>query len=1044
MAGIRKSEGLLLRGMRWRLGLSLLTVLTAAIAVATAVLGPMYLHTAGDSVLRRTVDSAAVQSRGVTLTPYYSPTNALAVAQQAEHIVQRAPDAAHLFGAPIISASAGIALAVPGGTEAKSDLLSRTGMCAHLVFIHGRCDLSRGDVVMTARSAHQVGAHYGQVLTVQVGRSPLRLRVAGIAKTPDLGSSYWWGQGVEDFPFGQPASANGPAPTDSVIASQATVLSVGARAAPAVTVQMPVRSGSVDLGDEATVNRDLVRTNSQLQQQRIHLSSALASLLANANHQRHVMATIVAIAATQLVVLAVWVLGSLLVRSGDARRAEARVARLRGFPGSSMLWVTSAEPALLCVIGAVLGVAIAWAVILEARTQLFVTASSVAFDGWTIAALIVTLSAIVGALGLGTVRLLRSADLSEGATRRVRAASMFSLIADATLVVLAVVALVVLATSGALNGHTDPLASVAPGLIALGVAVLGVQLILFACRVGISLSDGSRWVAPFLALRQTARRPGVLRQARVLIIALALACFATAAWSVARTNRETAARFQVGARTVVNIAPTSPGTLESAVDRVDPNGRFAMAVADLHTSSTTLVGVEASRLGAVASWPSGISNRRLEAVQHAINPRIVPAVELPNRPVELSARVSASGQAASHLRDLDLSMWVFNTTGGSAIVNLGPLRDGAATYRGSLSAICPAGCRMSGLGVLPASGTRPPVSGAVQLTVTRIASPLAGGATRTAAAHLEASGWRSAAPGVDIAPGGGAGLTLTVSAAAMTTDAGATGASTAPMAAPDDAPHTLPAVVTSQLASVNVGSGTSFTSNGLDGNSINVRPAVLASALPRIGADAELLDLDLLSNVQTGPTDPGLTDEVWLGPRAPSDAVARLRAAGLDPTTVDRSATVFTQLQRSGPALADDFLLVATLAALLVAAASTLGSLGATTRERATELTSLEVAGVPRPTLIAALGLESAILLLTALCGVGAGVIAALMAIPSLPELTSSSLAPLHYNLPVGVIALVAVVVILLVAVAAGAVAVILVRRMTPILLRTAPDDVAG
>ncbi len=1039
---MRKSEGLLLRGMRWRLGLSLLTVLTAAIAVATAVLGPMYLHTAGDSVLRRTVDSAAVQARGITLTPYYSPTNALTVARQAEDIVQRVPDASHLFAAPITTASAGIALAVPGGTQAKSDLLSRTGMCAHLTFIHGRCDLSRDDIVMTARSAHQIGAHFGQTLSVLVGRAPLQLHLTGIVRTPGLGSSYWWGQGIEDFPYGQPASANGPAPTDSVLASQATVLSVGARAAPSVTVQLGVRPGSVDLGDERTVTRDLARADANLQQQRIHLSSGLAGLLGNADHQRHVMATIVAIAATQLVVLAVWVLGSLLVRSGDARRAEARVARLRGFPGSSMLWVTSAEPALLCLVGAVVGVALAWAVILEARTQLFVAASSVAFDGWTIAALLVTLSAIVGALGLGTMRLLRSADLSEGATRRVRAASMLSLIADATLVVLAVVALVVLATSGALNGHTDPLASVAPGLIALGVAVLGVQLILFACRVGIALSDGSKWVAPFLALRQTARRPGVLRQARVLIIALALACFATAAWSVARSNRETAARFQVGARAVVNVAPTSPATLESAVDKVDPGGRFAMAVADLHTSSTTLVGVDASRLRAVASWPTGISAHGIAAVQRAIDPRIVPAAVLPEHPVEVSAHVGATGQTASRLHSLELSMWVFSTTGGSTIVDLGRLHAGEATYRGSLAGLCPGGCRMSGLGVLPAAGAHPPSSGAVHLTVTRVASQLPGGAIRAATAHLM-SGWHSGAPGVSIASGG-SGLALTVSAQAMTSDAGATGPTTAPMAAPDDAPRALPAVVTSQLASVNVGSGSSFTSNGLDGNSIDVRPAVLATALPRIGADAELLDLDLLSNVQTGPTDPGLTDEVWLGPYAPANTVARLRAAGLDPTTVDRSATVFTQLQRSGPALADDFLLVATLAALLVAAASTLGSLGATTRERATELTSLEVAGVPRPTLVAALGLESAILLLTALCGVGAGVLAALMAIPSLPELTSSSLAPLHYGLPVAAIAVVAVAVILLVAAAAAAVAVILVRRMTPILLRTAPDDVAG
>lgn len=69
--------GLLLRGMRWRLGASVLIVLTATIAVATAVLGPLYPHTAGDSVLRRTVDSALVQERGVTVLPASDQANPL-------------------------------------------------------------------------------------------------------------------------------------------------------------------------------------------------------------------------------------------------------------------------------------------------------------------------------------------------------------------------------------------------------------------------------------------------------------------------------------------------------------------------------------------------------------------------------------------------------------------------------------------------------------------------------------------------------------------------------------------------------------------------------------------------------------------------------------------------------------------------------------------------------------------------------------------------------------------------------------------------------
>jgi hypothetical protein len=412
--------------------------------------------------------------------------------------------------------------------------------------------------------------------------------------------------------------------------------------------------------------------------------------------------------------------------------------------------------------------------------------------------------------------------------------------------------------------------------------------------------------------------------------------------------------------------------------------------------------------------------------------------------VQVSARVSATGQTAARLPDLDLSMWVFSPRGGSGIVDLGRLHAGTFTYHGSLSGLCSSGCRMSGLGVLPASGRAAPSSGAVRLVVTRIASRLSDGALRAASAHLSAPLWRSEEPGVSVDSSTGGGLSLSVSAAVMAGEAGGSGSTIGPMAAPDDAPATLPAVVTRELASVNAASGSSFSTSGLDGNSITVHPVAFASALPRLGADAALLDLDLLSNTQTAPTDPGLTDEVWLGPRAPRDAVSRLRAAGLSPTTIERSSTVFNRLQHSGPALADDFLLVATLAALLVAAVSTLSSFGATTRERATELTSLEVAGVPRSTLVASLVIESAILVLTALCGAGAGVIAALLAIPALPELTSRTLAPLRYTLPGSTIAAVAVAVLLLVALAAAAVAVVLVRRMTPILLRTAPDDVAG
>ncbi len=152
----------------------------------------------------------------------------------------------------------------------------------------------------------------------------------------------------------------------------------------------------------------------------------------------------------------------------------------------------------------------------------------------------------------------------------------------------------------------------------------------------------------------------------------------------------------------------------------------------------------------------------------------------------------------------------------------------------------------------------------------------------------------------------------------------------------------------------------------------------------------------------------------------------------------------FSELERSGPALADDFLVVATIAALLAAAASTLGALGATARQRATELTALEVGGVRRRVLARALALESVVLAVTALFGAGAGVLAAVMALPSLPELATPSAIPLHYGLPGGLVLAVSAAVVLVVLVASGAVGAALIQRMSPVLLRSAPNDASS
>jgi hypothetical protein len=1043
---MRASVALLLRGMRWRLGISVLTVLTAAVAVGAAVLGPLYLNTAGDSVVRTTVRAGSVYAQGATLAPPPGGTVSIGKLQQAEQAVQRAGGRGRFYGPPITSITSTVEM-VAHHSPLRAPLFSRTDICAELDFRAGGCALGPGEVVISDRSAHALGASVGTVLNVGVlGRSrPLVLKITGVYAVPNLQLPYWWGQGSGDFPYGQVSGPNKIPELDPLIGSPATALAVPVQNLPQVIGQVPLRASEIGLGNEAALKHALRTVSSSLVKSGVVLTSQLSTVLGNADHQRHVMSTIVAIASVQLVVLAIWVLASLLVRSADARQSEIRVARLRGFPATTLVAATAAEPAILCLIGVVLGVVVSWIAVVFARGQVLDSAATISPDGWVFAALAVTLGAIVGTLGVGTLRLMRSASVSQNPTAAPATAPRASVITDIVLLVLSVVALVALGTSGELAGHSNPIASAAPGLIALGTAVLAVQLVLFACRLGVSASLNSDRIASFLAVRQIVRRPTVLRQARVLIIALCLACFATAAWAVARSNRQRTASFQVGTSEVATVTPHGVG-LQQAVERVDPTGRYAMAAMTLHTQSSDVLAVDASRLRTALSWPAGISKSTIEATARALAPATAPQVTLTGSMLRVQASTAAAGAASRALSNLDLAAWVSNPQTGTAIVGLGVLRSGSFSYGSSIGTLCPSGCRLAGLGVVPAVGHHAPASGAIRVSVAGMSvESQSGGASTPVAADLAAGGWRSTANGVGVSTAGGR-LELVVPALAAGAYTSAVGSFTAPMASVADHPQVLPAAVTTELASINgVGAfGSPVPTQGLDGQTLSVHASVMASAIPRLGTDALMVDLTLLSRVQVNPTSPDATDQVWLGPGAPSNVLARLAAAGLSVDSVDRAATVFQALERSGPALADDFMLVATIVALLAAAASTLGAVGATTRQRATELTALEVGGIRRRVLARSLALESVILAATALFGTAAGIVAAVMAVPSLPELANPSLVPLHYGLPGVLVTLVSVAVVLTVLVATGAVGLFLIRQISPSLLRTAPNDASA
>ena len=137
-----------------------------------------------------------------------------------------------------------------------------------------------------------------------------------------------------------------------------------------------------------------------------------------------------------------------------------------------------------------------------------------------------------------------------------------------------------------------------------------------------------------------------------------------------------------------------------------------MAAVEINTLSTALIGVDATRLAAVAAWPSGTTHASVVAVGRALTPRTAPDVILANGALGVSAAVSASGAASRDLAHLHLEAWLFDPMHGSRTIDLGTLRRGRSIYQGVPQAGCP--CRLTGIGVLP-NAKRVPSSGHIQL-----------------------------------------------------------------------------------------------------------------------------------------------------------------------------------------------------------------------------------------------------------------------------------------------------------------------------------------
>lgn len=947
-------------------------LIAAVVAVVAASAGPLYLNTAYGTVLQAKLAEASASSTAVDVGDLVTSSQAVALTSPALALGPRY-GMGRWFGAAVVSYTAAVVASV------RFPLVARPDVCPHLHFVSGHCPTAPGEIVLTSRSARVLGVRVGSVIHPYGPPGVGTLEVAGIILPGDPLAPYWLGQ---DF-FGY-----GDGHLDSAFTVVATVAGLPTTA----LVQLPLDPRRVNPGNLGNLEGAVGAYEAAATQQLgLTATTGLFSAVNNYVSSADLMAVVVLLVDLQLVLLSLFVVYGLVAQSAEVRRRELAIARLRGLPRARTLAFGLGEPVLLLVAALPIGLLAAVGLTSLAQHALLPN-SKVTIDPTAIAAGLAALAGGLLAVAAGSRRLLAAPLQPQLLALEPRPSALARAALDAAAVAVALAALVELVVAGAVDGRQpNPLSVLAPGLLAVAVAIACVRAVPVIARAVIRRTSTGPKVGLGIAVRQVVRRPSGLRQMAVLAVAVALAFFAVAGWAAAAANRVVRADFALGAARVLDVRLPAGVGLEQAVDYADPSGRYAMAAMVATTSGQNLLAVQASRLARVGYWPPGVSRAPLARLVRWLRPALQPPLEVSG--TELRATVTLAG-APSPPPDLQLDL--VDTQGNPQLADFGYLLPGTRTYEASLPAACLRGCWGTQLVPVwtpaqnsvatgqPASAG--PTSAHYSITLATF-QERSRGRWRAVTDRLgDASYWTSSGPGMGVrvaSVDGRPSLQLSVHDSAADT--------TSPSVCAAALPPVLPGVMT-RATSVQNPAAAPVTD--FDGTAITVDAKYEVAALPQVGEDGFLMDLAAAVRAETGPPT-STQDQVWLSGQAPAQVIARLRQQGVTIVSSSSPARFLGILNRSGPALAFTFFLFAMGAAALLALGAAVFSAAATARRRAFEVAVLRAIGVSDRDLAWSLVAENLILLVPGVvAGVAAGLGGILLALPSVPEFTSSAGSP--------------------------------------------------
>jgi hypothetical protein len=1006
----------------------------ATVTIAAAALGALYARAASESTLRDRLVAAPVSDTGIVITDTVDAAQDGATAD----VTADPPRPGDLFGYPtrIASLQAEVRITVAGShTPALSYVVYRDGVCAHVVVVAGRCPTEPGDAMAAARTlSGDYGWKLGSVLdvnglTVDVAggpegstQEPLALRVVGVYRPADVNERYWF-----DHPYfrPRPGSQDKPDWVDSVFVDQDMFPSLSRPTNVPLSLDYPLDATRVRLAEEPALRADVAAVRARYPHGGpVDVLTSLPQVLDAADHERTLLQLSTALVAVQLALLAWLVLFQVVTDAAESRGNEVALAKLRGFRARSTVAFGLGQPVAVLVAALPLGLLAAWAAVALMSRWVLVPGTPVQMTWGAVAgALLGFTGAVVGA-ALAARRVLtrpvleqwrRVPDVQPGAA---------SLIVDLVLVVAAVAGLVALRASGSAGTAPRPVSLLGPGLLVLAIALLGVRLLPYFGRAALGPTRASPRVGSFLAVRQVLRRPAGLRLAALLAVAVGLATFAIDGEAVADGNRQVRAGVEVGAPVVLAAQYDPAHNPVTITHAVDPQGRWAMAAATWLNNQAAVegnvLGVDTTRLAAVAHWPGGSAISASDAATQ-LGPPVPGPVTFKGTAIRVHITQISRGPGPPPNVTVEVRPGVRQ----EVQQRMGPLRPGTATYTARVP--CGAGCTLTRLVWDRPIDFQTEMRGSVQVTAFEVRTPA--GWKPFDAGLAAAAAWRGAGDG------GESKDTLTSSAQGLRDDYSSTfGAS--PAIGHVDSPSPLPLIATpsavrTDAAAVAVledtsGRDAAFTQTG----TVSLLPVVLDYGV--------LVDVRYV-NAQLPQFANEAGWQVWLGPRAPADGVQRLKAAGLLVQSVRTQGQRADELGRQGPALALLLLVACAIAGAALAAGATALAVAVTGRRRAFELAALSAVGVGRRSLLRSCVGEQLILLGTGFAlGLPAGVLAARLALPAIPEYSDATPVPLDYAPHAAVIVAFAVAVGVLLVVTAWVAGTVLMRSAVPTRLREA------